>query len=839
MKTFANIQKSVISHLRSSARSAQGVLYSIGLVVTLLLAGTGNVCAQGTESFENLSNATDYKSRSWTGDNGRSWSATNARTDYKTKGSRGLTFKASTASTITMSITNDQKSAGIGVLYFKYYFPFSDSGKTRKLSITIGSTTYTTGDLSYTSSATSGSITINSTLSSNTLTINIDNSGGRICVDEFSWTAKPAASATLTLKLPKGDGTFVDYETTDKSKLADYDLMVSEKLCYGSAAFWGGSWNSGYWTDAFIDYDAATSVQPTRYNSSSTFSTNKTLWPLFVYGSTPTYYHTDPYCPTYHVTYDGNGKTSGTVPSDATDYDGGETVTVKSATLTKTNYTFTGWNTQDDGGGTHYAANGSATFTMPAEDVTLYAEWCRDLSTLVKDDDFLAEANSITGTGATLEWVADDATYYQVAVADNSVWGDATYQFMDASATYTSKTFDDLTPNTRYYVQVRAKNDCGSTYKDYVFNFKTLDAYVITYYKNDGSATSATESKTEGVNYTISSNKFSRDGYTLSKWNTQPGGGGTDYAKGATYSTDAPLTLYAVWTANNYSITLDKNGGSGGPANVSATYGAAAPSVGTLPTKADKNFAGYWTGEGGTGTMVVDASGVWVASISGYTDGSKNWIGTSGTTIYAKWVDKTYTNYRTTCEAPKTLDHIAITTNPTKLNYLVGETVDVTGAVVTAYYTDETNSVVTPSVSWTAPSGALSAGLNQNLTASYTLGGVTKTATNAVINVYAVTLLKKDETGNDIVIAGYPDRPAVSCSVNALTASNRDFNYVFKEWQIVNGTIDNTASLTASITSVTGAVTVTAVYYKPVRITWHVRDVVFEEWYRAKGDGLM
>lgn len=167
------------------------------ILVVLLTAFSGNAWAQGTESFENLSNATDYKSRSWTGDNGRSWSATNARTDYKTKGSRGLTFKASTASTITMSITNDQKSAGIGVLSFKYYFPFSDSGKTRKLSITIGSNTYTTGDLSYTSSATSGSITINSALSSNTLTINIDNSGGRICVDEFSWTAKPSATKTF------------------------------------------------------------------------------------------------------------------------------------------------------------------------------------------------------------------------------------------------------------------------------------------------------------------------------------------------------------------------------------------------------------------------------------------------------------------------------------------------------------------------------------------------------------------------------------------------------------------------------------------------------------------
>ena len=805
MKTFANIQKEIISHLKSSAMSAQCQLCSLGLVVTLLLLGTGNVWGATVTQTYTLS-ADDNGDEVTTGD--VSWNIGNnaivaSSSNMKLTGTITVTLPTgATLESVSLTKSNNWGSGATVTLY--------------------------AGSTSLNAFSGPGSFTLSSNKTNGTYKFTkTGTSSKNAWVKTISVTYTPAAAtATLTLKLPKGDGTFVDYETTDKSKLANYSLMVSEKTCSGDADFWGGSWNSGYWTDAFIDYDDATTTQPTRYNSSSTFSTDKTLWPLFVYGSTPTYYHTDPYCPTYHVTYNGNGKTSGTVPSDATDYDGGETVTVKSATLTKTNYTFTGWNTESDGSGTHYAASGSATFTI-TEDVTLYAEWCRDLSTLVKDDDFLAEANSISGTGATLEWVADDATYYQIAVADNSVWASATYQFMDASAAYNSKTFDDLTPNTTYYVQVRAKNGCGSTYKDYTFTFTTLAAYVITYYKNDGSATSATESKTQGVNYTISSNKFSRDGYTLSRWNTQAGGGGTDYAKGATYSTDAALTLYAVWTANNYTITLDKNGGYGGPASVSATYGAAAPSVGTLPTKADKNFAGYWTGSGGTGTMVVDASGVWVASISGYTDGSKNWIGTSGKTIYAKWVDKTYINYRTTCEDPKTLDYITIDTDPTKLIYLVGETVNTAGAVVTAHYTDDTTSDVTASVTWTAPSGALSAGLDQALTASYTLGGVTKTATHNVIDVYAVTLLKKDETGASIS-GELSDAPAVSLtSVNHLTAAETGAKYTFKEWQVTNGTLSSTSALTPTIDAVSGAITVTAVYYKPITVTWHVPSGVY------------
>ena len=42
--------------------------------------------------------------------------------------------------------------------------------------------------------------------------------------------------------------------------------------------------------------------------------------------------------------------------------------------MTKTGYTFNGWNTASDGTGTSYAATGSATFTISAN-VTLYAKW--------------------------------------------------------------------------------------------------------------------------------------------------------------------------------------------------------------------------------------------------------------------------------------------------------------------------------------------------------------------------------------------------------------------------------------------------------------------------------
>ncbi len=75
------------------------------------------------------------------------------------------------------------------------------------------------------------------------------------------------------------------------------------------------------------------------------------------------------------VSYDGNGATSGTVPTDATVYDEDNnevTVLGNTGSLAMTGYTFSGWNTQSDGEGTTYVAGN--TFTISAN-TTLYAKW--------------------------------------------------------------------------------------------------------------------------------------------------------------------------------------------------------------------------------------------------------------------------------------------------------------------------------------------------------------------------------------------------------------------------------------------------------------------------------
>jgi uncharacterized repeat protein (TIGR02543 family) len=80
---------------------------------------------------------------------------------------------------------------------------------------------------------------------------------------------------------------------------------------------------------------------------------------------------------TYTVTYNGNTNTSGNGPTDGSSpYVSGATVTVLGNTgspvLVKTGFTFTGWNTAENGSGTSYSQGN--TFTINANTI-LYAVW--------------------------------------------------------------------------------------------------------------------------------------------------------------------------------------------------------------------------------------------------------------------------------------------------------------------------------------------------------------------------------------------------------------------------------------------------------------------------------
>ena len=72
-------------------------------------------------------------------------------------------------------------------------------------------------------------------------------------------------------------------------------------------------------------------------------------------------------------------------------------------------------------------------------------------------------------------------------------------------------------------------------------------AYTVTYDANGGSGAPAAQTKTQNQSLTLSSTRPTRSGYTFAGWATSSNGS-VQYQPGGTYTGNANLILYAVWT---------------------------------------------------------------------------------------------------------------------------------------------------------------------------------------------------------------------------------------------------------------------------------------------------
>ena len=129
-------------------------------------------------------------------------------------------------------------------------------------------------------------------------------------------------------------------------------------------------------------------------------------------------------------------------------------------------------------------------------------------------------------------------------------------------------------------------------------------------------------------------------GHTFGGYFTQTAGGGDQYYTNFGTSardwdkTDAETTLYAKWTANAYTVTLDQTGGSGGTGSVTVTYGSAMPTEDvTMPSRTGYAFGGYYSEPDGGGTQYYTALGA----------SAGEWDVADNATLYAKWTAVTYT----------------------------------------------------------------------------------------------------------------------------------------------------------------------------------------------------
>jgi uncharacterized protein (TIGR02145 family)/uncharacterized repeat protein (TIGR02543 family) len=290
----------------------------------------------------------------------------------------------------------------------------------------------------------------------------------------------------------------------------------------------------------------------------------------------------------YTVTFSANGG-NGSIPGQRAKY--GTSITLPSGNdLTRSGFTFGGWNTNNSGTGTNYSA-GSSFYVYG--DVTLYAKW----GTVPL---YTVTFNSNGGSGSVSSQSAEINS--TITLPDGKSLSRNGYTFggwnTNSSGTgtnYSAGSPFSVTGNVTLYAK-----------------WEIIPTYMITFNANGGSV-SPTSGVTSADGRLVSLPTPVRSGYTFNGWYTATTGG-TVVTTATAFN--ANTIIYAQWT---HTVTFNANSGTVNP--TSATTGADGRLT-SLPTPTR------------TGYLFVG----WYTASTGGTDVTANTVFSANATIYARWV---------------------------------------------------------------------------------------------------------------------------------------------------------------------------------------------------------
>jgi uncharacterized repeat protein (TIGR02543 family) len=248
-----------------------------------------------------------------------------------------------------------------------------------------------------------------------------------------------------------------------------------------------------------------------------------------------------------------------TVTFNANEGTGGKTVTqdygtaLSAPTVTRTGYTFKGWSP-------------SVPSTVPAGNVTYTAQWQINKYRVTFD------ANG--------------------GIGGKSVTQDYGTSLSAPTVTRTGYTFKGWSPS------IAATIPAGNV--TYTAQWQA-NRYTVIFDANGGTGDMIPTSLVYGVEYTLASNRFENSGRSFVGWSLGPEGS-VEYEDGTTVSNmtveaNGIVRLYAYWAANQYMVTFDANGGTGGK-TTTQNYGTAivVPEV----TREGYSFMGWLPALSGT-----------------------------------------------------------------------------------------------------------------------------------------------------------------------------------------------------------------------------------------------
>ena len=261
---------------------------------------------------------------------------------------------------------------------------------------------------------------------------------------------------------------------------------------------------------------------------------------------------------------------------------------------TKTGYNFAGWYTAASGGSA-FATSGTSKQTS---NFSLYAHWTAKSYTI-----------TFNANGGSCSKASQSFTY-------NSAFGTL------PTPTRSGYNFSGWYTAASGGTKIDSSKVATYTSNITVYAHWSAKTFKITLNANGGSCSASSITVTYGGTYSGLPTP-TRSGYKFAGWFTAASGGSEVKASQSVPASPA-LTLYAHWTGNRYTVTLNPNGGVCGYSTYSVTYGSAYGSI-PIPTRVGYDFTGWY-----------NSSGTKVNSTDIY-----NILGNSGLT--AHWTAHVYT----------------------------------------------------------------------------------------------------------------------------------------------------------------------------------------------------
>ncbi len=261
---------------------------------------------------------------------------------------------------------------------------------------------------------------------------------------------------------------------------------------------------------------------------------------------------------------------------------------------TKEGHTFAGWFSDE-------ALTNAYTFpaTMPSSNVTVYAKWTINQYTITFD----------TNDGTSINPITQDYNTALTAPSNPTKEGHTFAGWFSDEALTNAYTFPATMPSSNITIYAKW----------------TINQYTITFDTNDGTSINPI---TQDFNTSLTAPVDpTRTGYTFAGWFS-------DEALTNAYSfpgmmPSSNVTVYAKWTINQYTITLNTNEGTSiNPITQDFNSSLTPP---PNPTKEGHTFAGWFSDEALTNAYTFPAT-----------------MPSSNVTVYAKWTINEYTiTYRT------------------------------------------------------------------------------------------------------------------------------------------------------------------------------------------------